>query len=231
MEVTVPATDTRYEIKFVAPELEYNRLLLWVHQHQSCFYKEYPDRKVNNIYFDSHNFSCYEDNLSGASDRVKVRYRWYGSSLAPTKGVLEIKCKRNQYSWKKNFRINDLNVTPEMNWRDILGHLSEGLPQEAWKWMESHPLPILINRYVRNYYISRNDRIRVTLDTGLRIYDQTRNAYPNYYSTQNLPRFFVLEVKFPRELREKASQIVKDIPIRVSRCSKYIIGFNAINEC
>ena len=42
----------RYEIKFIADPLEYDRVLNWLRQHHSCLQLEYPDRQVNNIYFD-----------------------------------------------------------------------------------------------------------------------------------------------------------------------------------
>jgi SPX domain protein involved in polyphosphate accumulation len=225
----VPA-DARYEIKFVAHELEYQRLLLWVRQHPSCFFNEYPDRQVNNVYFDSHNYRSYDDNISGSSSRIKVRYRWYGSSIQPAKGRLEIKCKRNQFSWKIVYNVNESFAGPEKNWREMQSHLIEQLPVAARQWLTANPVPVLINRYQRKYFRTRNDDVRVTLDSDLRIFDQTRNPYPNYSIKANTPRTFVLEVKFPRDLRNKASQIIKNIPIRVSRHSKYIVGFNSISE-
>ena len=87
--------NARYEIKFVANELELNKILNWINNHSAKFVSSYPNRQVNNIYFDTYNYSCYEENLSGASSRAKVRYRWYGASQFPEKGVLEVKLKRN----------------------------------------------------------------------------------------------------------------------------------------
>jgi len=223
--------DIRYEIKFVAHEFEYHRLLLWLRQHPSCFFNEYPDRQVNNIYFDSYNYRSYDDNISGSSSRIKVRYRWYGSSIQPAKGRLEIKCKRNQFSWKKIFNVNESFAGQQKSWREIKSHLTKRLPEEARQWLTAHPVPVLINRYHRKYFITRNEKVRVTLDSDLSIYDQTRSSNPNYFSKANLPRTFVLEVKFPRGLRNMASQIIRDIPIRVSRHSKYIVGFYSINGC
>jgi hypothetical protein len=110
-------------------------------------------------------------------------------------------------------------------------HLIAQLPVKARQWLTANPVPVLINRYHRKYFRTRNDDVRVTLDSDLRIFDQTRNPYPNYSIKANIPRTFVLEVKFPRDLRNKASQIIKNIPIRVSRHSKYIVGFHSMNGC
>jgi SPX domain protein involved in polyphosphate accumulation len=230
MKITVPA-DSRYEIKFVAHEFECSRLLLWLRQHPSCFFNEYPDRQVNNVYFDSHNYRSYDDNISGASSRIKVRYRWYGSSIEPAKGCLEIKCKRNQFSWKKNYDVDKNFSGQEKSWRELQSDLIEQLPMEARQWLTTNPVPVLINRYQRKYFTTKNEKVRVTLDSDLRIFDQTRSSNPNYSFQANIPKTFVLEVKFPRELREAASHIIRDIPIRVSRHSKYIVGFHSINGC
>jgi SPX domain protein involved in polyphosphate accumulation len=230
MKITVPA-DSRYEIKFVAPELEYPRLLLWLRQHPSCFFNEYPDRQVNNVYFDSHNHRSYEDNISGASSRIKVRYRWYGTSVEPAKGCLEIKCKRNQFNWKIIYEVDGVFSGREKSWRDMQSHLTEQLPVEARHWLKVNPVPVLINRYQRKYFATKGRKVRVTLDSDLCIFDQTRSSNPNYSFQANIPKTFVLEVKFPRELRETASHIIRDIPIRVSRHSKYIVGFHSINGC
>lgn len=228
MNLTVPE-ETRCEIKFVANELEFQRLNFWLRQHPACFYKAYPDRIVNNIYFDSLNHRSYSDNISGASSRVKVRYRWYGSSIQPTEGALEIKCKRNQYSWKIIYGLKNFPDWQDKSWRELRAEMIERLPVDSRKWLDSYPVPVLINRYNRKYFISRNENVRVNLDSNLSIYDQSRKPYPNYSFKTNLPKIFVLEVKFPRELRDKASQIIGDIPIRVSRHSKYITGFHSIN--
>ena len=42
----------RYEIKFVAYEGNFHTLLHWLHMHPAGFISPYPDRRVNNIYFD-----------------------------------------------------------------------------------------------------------------------------------------------------------------------------------
>ncbi len=230
MNFTVPA-ETRCEIKFAAPELEYHRLLNWIKQHSSCFYEEYPDRQVNNIYFDSLDFQSYKDNISGASSRLKVRYRWYGSSVELAQRALEIKCKRNQYSWKLICDFKETLGPEEKNWQQIQKKLSRHLPREAQKWLDTHSVPILLNRYRRKYFRCKYEKVRVTLDTVIRVYDQTRKSYPNYSFKTNMPQIFVLEVKFPRELRNKAFEIIRNIPIRVSRHSKYICGFHSINGC
>ena len=87
MNIAVPE-DARFEIKFVANEFEVDYVRQWVRLHWACFYVPYPDRWVNNVYFDTLNYFAYEENLSGASARTKVRYRWYGKHDYPEKAQL-----------------------------------------------------------------------------------------------------------------------------------------------
>ena len=115
-----------------------------------------------------------------------------------------------------------------LNWRELRIAMIEHLPPETKTWLDFHPLIVLINRYKRKYFVCKNDGIRVTLDSDIRVYDQTHHPYPNYYFKTNTPRIFVLEFKLPREFRNKAAQIISGIPIRVSRHSKYISGLRSI---
>ena len=115
------------------------------------------------------------------------------------------------------------------DWRALCLKIRRELPQEAKNWMEMYPLPVLINRYKRKYFVSHDKKIRVTLDNDLVIYDQTRKRFPNYYSKSNIPKVLVLEIKFSRELRGHVANLLRDIPWRSSRFSKYVSGFLSIN--
>ena len=218
----------RYEIKFIAEPLEYHRVLNWLRQHNSCLETEYPDRQVNNIYFDSHTHHSYCDNIYGSSSKSKVRFRWYGNSKEPQNGSLEIKCKRNQLNWKLIYKVQE--ELGGCDWRTLCSEIRRQLPAEGKKWMEMNPLPVLINRYQRKYFVSRDKKVRVTLDSDLDIYDQSRKRFPNYSSKSNLPKVLVLEVKFPRELRDHVVHMFGGIPLRASRFSKYVSGFLSINH-
>jgi len=220
----------RYELKFVAEPTEYHRVLNWLSHHNLCLKSEYPDRQVNNIYFDSFNHSSYCENIYGSSSKSKVRFRWYGCSREPINGSLEIKCKRNQLNWKLIYKVQGAPGENSNDWKTIRSNIRQQLPLEGRKWIEMNPLPVLINRYKRKYFISNDKKIRVTLDSDLQIYDQTRKLSPNYSLKANLPKVLVLEIKFDRKLRNYAVSMLGDIPLRASRFSKYVSGFLSINS-
>jgi hypothetical protein len=220
----------RYEIKFVIKPLEYHRVLSWLWQHNSCLVTEHPDRQVNNIYFDSYNHNSYCENIYGSSSKSKIRLRWYGESKVPKNGSLEIKCKRNQLNWKLIYKIQGELGGEGSDWRTLCSEIRRQLPSEGKKWMEMNPLPVLINRYKRKYFVTKNEKVRVTLDTELDIYDQARKPFPNYSSKSNLPKVLVLEIKFARDLRDHVMHMFGDVPWRSSRFSKYVSGCLSIND-
>jgi hypothetical protein len=132
-------------------------------------------------------------------------------------------------NWKLIYKIQGELKKNGCDWRSICSEIRRQLPVEAKEWIEMNPLPVLINRYNRKYFISKDRKVRVTLDTDLKIYDQSKKQFPNYTLKANLPNVLVLEVKFARELRDYVTHIFGDIPLRGSRFSKYVSGVLSIN--
>jgi hypothetical protein len=228
MSCQVPS-DARNEIKFIALARHYHSLLSWIRLNSAGFRTVYPDRRVNNIYFDSHDYAAYAANLSGASFRTKVRYRWYGQSQSPDRGTLEIKCKRNLFVWKLLFKADLPPYRPQARWSTIRQLLSSQLPEDGKKWLDENPQPVLINQYDRKYFLSHEGKVRVTIDHQQAVFDQRFKPFPNLNHRGNYPDFFVVEFKFNRNDRDIASRYIQNIPIRVSKNSKYINGLSFLS--
>ena len=220
---------SRYEIKFVASESEQDRLIQWLKLHPANFYIPYPDRWVNNVYFDTHHYFAYNENLSGSSSRTKVRYRWYGESDFPQAGSLEVKIKRNFFGWKQRFRAKDSPYEEGNYWQDIRKNLVGQLGSNAKHWLDANPHQTIMNRYYRQYFVTRDEKVRVTIDTQQSVYDQRYKPYPNTLHRTNIPQTLILEVKFDRCDRHYASQIIQGLQLRVSRNSKYMVSMKALN--
>lgn len=228
MSTSVPK-DARLEIKFVSYASNFDTLMKWIHLHPSRFYSPFPDRRVNNIYFDGYQYTAYTENLSGASERTKVRYRWYGESIKPCAGVLEVKRKRNYFGWKLHYRVNNAPYSSECNWSSIRKNIRVQISEQGRFWLDLNPFPVLLNRYLRRYFISGDEQIRVTIDTNQAVWDQRFKSKPNFFYKANLPDTLIVEIKFDRKDREYASQIIQGLPLRVSRHSKYITGVKTIS--
>jgi SPX domain protein involved in polyphosphate accumulation len=214
----------RYEIKFIAPTHKQNQLEQWVRFHHSHFKIAYPDRIINNIYFDTSAYKALEQNISGASVRQKLRYRWYGDSLVPQAGNLELKLKRNCFGWKEIFKAENLLPTKNNHWHSIQRSLKESLTPKGRLLLNENPCPIIVNRYHRKYFISHDQKIRLTLDTNLEVFDQRHRREINITKKSHLPQLFVMEFKANRESQHLLNTTIQSIPIRASKHSKYVTG-------
>ena len=220
--------DLRREIKFIAYEVEYPYIKNWLMLNSAGFSKSFPERQVNNIYFDSSNLSAYYENLSGQSYRTKIRYRWYGSALLPDKGTLEVKQKKNCFGWKSRFEVPNSLIKKHYSWQESSCFLDKQLPLEGKLWINRFPIQVLINRYKREYFISFDNKVRVTIDTMQSVWDQLGKSLPNLHFKTNHPNLIIIEFKFDNRFRKYASDIMQGIPLRVGRYSKYVSGVRSL---
>lgn len=219
---------TRHEIKFVANFYTLPKIVAWIESNPHGFFKQYPDRLVNNVYFDTFDYLAYSSNLSGSSSRQKVRYRWYGNEFM-NKGQLEVKYKRNIFGWKKTYPISKSPFLKNISWRQIIKNIDLELPTEAKHILKFYNFPVISNSYSRCYYISNNQLIRITIDTNQITYDQRYKLIPNLNKQSKLLNTFVMEVKFDRSNRDVVTDFLNGLPIRVSRHSKYMNSLNSVS--
>ncbi len=208
----------RYERKYKIESINAEVVRQIVTNHPASFRKIFPDRKVNNIYFDNSALSAYFDNVEGVADRRKLRVRWYGKDIFKIdKPKLEIKIKSNQLGYKlsypvENFKLNDLRkLTKEISNKSNSFHIYQ---------------PTLVNSYLRSYYGTTDGKYRITIDRDLQ-----------YFSLLNARKFtrfqiedqaVVLELKYDETLDEAAGFILQYIPFRYSKSSKYVTGLNLL---
>ena len=230
--MTTPApfqeADGRYELKFVAPPDSADWVISQLKAHPARFRRAYPERLLNNVYFDTENLVSYADNLSGISRRVKVRYRWYGPGNTSDKGVLEVKLRRNQVGWKLQYAVPGQDMVHGQQWRGVVASVKRALPGEGAVWLEQFSRAVLINRYRRQYFVSPDGEFRITVDDDVRTYNQWLSGRVDLRRTaERMPDAVIVEVKFANAQREKASRILDALSLRRSRHSKYMTGAEA----
>jgi hypothetical protein len=185
-------------------------------------HRTYPDRKVHSIYLDTPDLRDYNDNNAGISKRKKNRLRWYDSDLSHLQ--FEIKSKWNKLSSKRVVQIPN----PK--------HLSLDDPHDIRKLVETsggkfeRPMmlcayrPVLEVSYFRQYFIL-NSGIRMTIDNRI----EYRNVSSLLsHSTVSSPVTAVVEFKFPPHLKPYIGQHLKNVPFRLFRHSKYVVGIDTI---
>ena len=112
----------------------------------------------------------------------------------------------------------------------MLERIKKHLPEEGKEWLNEYPDPILVNRYYRRYFVTPDQEIRITVDTRQQVWDQRFKSGLNTAQPANMPEILVVEVKFDRKERDRVTEILKNIPIRYSRYSKYMMGHQTIHQ-
>ena len=99
MEKRADNTSWRFERKYaltLREYLQFEKLLL-----HSDVEMLFPDRQINNCYFDTINNHAYTESIEGYSEKMKVRIRWYGDLYTTTTPVLGFKIKQNHSNKKE----------------------------------------------------------------------------------------------------------------------------------
>ena len=216
----------RYERKFFITELSKYEVECIVKIHPAIFSEIYHKRFVNNIYFDSFNLINYRENIEGASDRIKIRIRWYGKLFGYVKKpILEIKIKKEFLNKKISIPIKPFILKKDTKISDILN--SNNDLQDSLMIDFNTLKPSLLNKYSRKYYQSCHGNYRITIDTDQSFYqvNKQNNFFLNRASDTNT---VILELKYGKEYDSEASYITTKFPFRITKSSKYISGVDKV---
>lgn len=222
--------DWRYEIKMVGAAEQLPQIRSWVRLHPSRFVTAYLARQVNSLYFDTPHLNSFEANMAGISARQKLRLRWYGNDLPLVKRpMVELKYKENMLGGKRRYRLQqelDFSQTWRILRQQIEGELVAG-DDVLHRLFQQASQPTLLNHYWREYYVTADGRVRVTLDYKIVLYDQRIGARPNYRFA--LPSRDIVVVEFKTDQAEDAllQEIVTRFPLKRQRNSKYANGILA----
>lgn len=219
--------DVRYEQKIVVRA----GALAWVESqlrvHPAGFHRLHPPRRVNNVYFDSPDFHAYAETLSGLTRRVKMRLRWYGPQWRIAPGVFELKFRQGGVGWKKSQELSGIYDLGSELWPKLLARLRREKADGVADRLRMVYWPVLINHYMRQYYISCDGAVRVTIDTDQRTYDQTATSRPNISFTSSQRDSVVIEFKALAAARSRLVEVMAAFPLRARKNSKYAVGVAA----
>ena len=168
LEVSEETPALRYEQKFATDYASLSELDLIVKLSPDIFTCQFPDRWVNNIYFDDDEFSAYKENLEGVCNREKLRIRWYGSLLnSNVEPKLEVKRKFGSVGDKVKTSLPKWNNLPRISFINIENLLTKSVNWEQISVQFMDKKVTLCNRYLRSYYVSANSQIRLTIDRNI----------------------------------------------------------------
>jgi hypothetical protein len=213
----------RYEIKLVCDHHRLSQARSWIRLHPAGFVVAYPPRRVNSLYLDTPHLGSLSANLEGVTERQKLRLRWYGDAVTDIQPYLELKQKRNLLGRKERCLLPcRLDLT--LPWVAILETVRASAPPDWQALLQTVNQPTLLNSYEREYYVTPDDAVRVTLDYAQIAYDQRLSPRPNLRARLPIADTVVIEVKTSDEQAERLQEVVAQFPVHRDRNSKYVGG-------
>jgi SPX domain protein involved in polyphosphate accumulation len=218
----------RYERKFLVEGIDQHQAIGLIKRHPYIFYQPYPPRYINNFYLDTPEMDNYSDNVSGAVDRRKVRLRWYGKLFGyiqtPT---LEFKIKRGIVGTKRLYPLRDFSLEQGYN-ANQLQHLGKDstLPEEIKLVLVTQQI-VLLNRYYRYYFATRDNRFRLTVDSELS-YHRIARFDNQFVHNQRVHNNTIVELKYDKTNDLEANRVSGFFPFRVTKSSKYVEGIERV---
>jgi hypothetical protein len=150
----------RYERKFVFDADQSNEIDSILTSHPYLFSECFPTRDINNIYFDTESMHSYFDNIEGNSYRVKYRIRWYGNLFGEVREPkLEIKVKDGVDGTKVTHRVVPFHFDDNTQSLNLKRLTTESALPRYYSDKLRTLRPVLINRYTRKYYLSKDKKI------------------------------------------------------------------------
>ena len=214
----------RYERKYYIAGEDYSFVRTLILNHPASFHSVFYPRMINNIYFDTPGFDFFYDNVNGNQLRKKIRIRWYDETFAHQKKLtLEYKLKNGLLGDKISYKLADIYTGDGFEINKVRNEVKAcQLPIDVTNELLTS-YPTLLNRYVREYFISDDGKCRITLDKDLsffRIHSGKNFFKTNYHVSGDL----IMEMKYNPVDESRADSISQNFPFRITKSSKYVIG-------
>jgi len=184
----------RVELKYFLNQNQVNDFYHKLYRTPFSFIDDFEDRKINSLYFDTHDLEQLTNSTSGSNHKEKFRYRYYGNSEGRLHGQWEIKQKTGLVTEKTTFQET-------LNFNQLTNHIKEhsfSKIQTINNLLMKYPRIVKLISYKRKYFISSifGNQFRATLD-----YDVTSSMIPNLqYEKNSKNKFLIIELKIHKAL-------------------------------
>lgn len=214
----------RYERKFVITAISLPDIISLVKQHPAGFRYHHPSRIINNIYFDDRNYNSVVDNIEGNTNRLKRRIRWYNDCFSNNiDSVLEYKIKNGHAGRKEYYPLEKFSLSYDFSGNYIRNIIKDSKLPGLINLNMSSLLPTLLNSYTRHYFVSNDNKFRLTLDNKINYYN-LEERFNNFRMLSADTQSVIMELKYDIQSEEFAKEITNYFPFRVTKSSKYISG-------
>ena len=162
----------------------------------------------NSVYFDTPDYQMNKDHIDKKLHRQKIRVREYESG----EKFLEIKDKNNHITTKKRIPVKEYSIDGEKQW------ISENL------MYDTRELSKKINvSFYRMTLISKDRKVRMTLDFNLRFFNYIANKSYNFDK-------IILEVKHGDSQKTSVEEMLETLEICPQGFSKYVFGLEMTSQ-
>lgn len=218
----------RFERKFVFENTDLDWIInSIVLTHPNIFKEVYHRRTINNIYFDDCNHSFYKMNVSGVGERSKYRLRWYNDNYSElAASTLEIKKKLGEVGDKLLYKLADFELNLENRSSDDINSLIQNQIKDQALLSKFQLLsPLLYNSYERRYFLSEDEKFRITLDYNMKFFNPNVDQFE---LTEVAIEDIILELKYNTEDDKEGRTVSQTLGSRLSKNSKYVRGYDLL---
>ena len=214
----------RYELKFILNELEFVEIKYFLKYINS--FRSFPKRSVSSLYYENLIYSSTKDNITGASDRKKLRLRWYDDNSDPK---IEIKNKFSRIGNKKTYLLSliDIEAINTLSLRELNQLIFNYLKTNHNEtFLLNQFFPILKVFYEREYF-ETNEGLRITIDNNINFSQLSFNQNIHFHKKIKFNKK-VVELKFPVHLKDHVNDLIRNLNITPKRNSKFLLGMSKL---
>jgi len=233
----------RYEFKYLVRDMDLPALEESLSHFMTLdpFAEKMPDKNyfIRSLYFDTDNYSCFFEKVTGVKYRKKFRIRTYSRKFEKdVPFFLELKGRDNYFVFKERQLITSedadrfcmLHDLPNSINSDGDNHTYEKFLLDVFK---KQIKPKVIIDYTRKPFVSKYDyEFRVTLDSNVTAIESSHiNQTIKRANIEVKPGYTIVEIKFRRSVPYWFTDIVRRFQLKRLSISKYCEGVEALGLC
>ena len=221
--MTEDPTQLRHEVKIVCERAVADTVESQLLLSTAAIRPLYPDRVVQSIYFDTERGRFLDDNITGISNREKLRFRWYGAESASATGTLEKKIRHSNLGRKQTHRLEAALAIAGKTTREFATALREAC-SPTWRPELDGLRPVQWIRYQRRYLTTFDRRVRVTIDNDVRTVDLRSSPVLDPRRTEHRRAITIFELKAPQAHEAAIADLLASVRALRSKCSKFVLA-------
>lgn len=223
-----PEQGARYERKFLSMDFSAEAIQRMISMHPFHFREIHAGRFVNSVYLDTPTLADFRAHVAGTDTRQKFRVRWYGSRVGQiAKPTLEVKRRHGYVGTKILCPVEPFEYRDALTVESI--RLAKGTKLgPEYRARLTCSLPAVLTRYHRRYYLTANERFRMTVDTEIS-YHAVGEHLHSYVRHHEEPRLTVIELKYDVADDREIQALTNCLPFRLGKYSKYVAGIERLS--